>query len=126
VKRIVYAGSNHVVGFHPVTSVVDIDAPLRPDNLYGVTRCFGESLSRYYFDCFGLGTVCLRIGSSCEQPKNPRMLLTDLSYRDFIELVRCSLFTSRVGHAIVYGVPDNRTRWGGQREGSVPRVSSAG
>ncbi|PQV47991.1 NAD(P)-dependent oxidoreductase [Paraburkholderia sp. BL21I4N1] len=111
VKRIVYASSNHAVGFHPVTEVVDIDAPLRPDTLYGVTKCFGESLSRYYFDRFGLETVCLRIGSSFEQPKNPRMLVTFLSYRDFIELVRCSLFTNRVGHAIVYGVSDNRTKW---------------
>jgi uronate dehydrogenase len=111
VKRIVYASSNHAVGFHPVTEVLDIDAPLRPDSLYGVTKCFGESLSRYYFDRFGLETVCLRIGSSFEQPKNPRMLVTYLSFRDLIELVRCSLFTNRVGHAIVYGVSDNRTKW---------------
>ncbi|MCX4160662.1 MULTISPECIES: NAD(P)-dependent oxidoreductase [Paraburkholderia] len=111
VRRIVYASSNHVVGFHPTTSVVDIDAPLRPDSLYGVSKCFGESLSRYYFDRFGLETVCLRIGSSFEQPKNPRMLVTYLSYRDLIELVRCSLFTNRVGHAIVYGVSDNRAKW---------------
>jgi uronate dehydrogenase len=111
VKRIVYASSNHAVGFHPVTSVLDIDAPLRPDCLYGVTKCFGEALSRYYFDRFGLETVCLRIGSSFEAPKNPRMLVTYLSYRDFIELVRCALFTNRVGHAIVYGVSDNRIKW---------------
>ncbi|MFX1675000.1 NAD(P)-dependent oxidoreductase [Paraburkholderia sp. A2WS-5] len=111
VKRIVYASSNHAVGFHPVTSVLDADAPLRPDGLYGVTKCFGESLSRYYFDRFGLETVCLRIGSSFEQPKSARMLVTYLSYRDFIELVRCSLFTNRVGHAIVYGVSNNRISW---------------
>ncbi|WP_414450078.1 NAD-dependent epimerase/dehydratase family protein [Burkholderia sp. 22PA0099] len=111
VRRIVYASSNHVVGFHPVTEVVDVDSPARPDSLYGVTKCFGESLSRYYFDRFGLETVCLRIGSSFEAPRNPRMLVTFLSFRDFIELVRCSLMTNRVGHAIVYGVSDNRTKW---------------
>jgi uronate dehydrogenase len=111
VRRVVYASSNHAVGFHPVTSVLDADAPLRPDCLYGVTKCFGESLSRYYFDRFGLETVCLRIGSAFEAPRNPRMLVTYLSYRDFIELVRCSLFTNRVGHAIVYGVSDNRAKW---------------
>jgi len=111
VKRVLYASSNHAVGFHPVTEVVDIDAPLRPDCLYGVTKCFGEALSRYYFDRFGLETVCMRIGSSFEAPKNPRMLVTYLSYRDFIELVRCALFTNRVGHAIVYGVSDNRVKW---------------
>ena len=111
VRRVVYASSNHAVGFHPVTSVLDVDAPLRPDCLYGVSKCFGESLSRYYFDRFGLETVCLRIGSSFEVPKNARMLITYLSYSDFIELVRCSLFTNRVGHAIVYGVSDNRVKW---------------
>jgi uronate dehydrogenase len=111
VRRVIYASSNHAVGFHPVTSVLDVDAPLRPDCLYGVTKCFGEALSRYYFDRFGLETVCLRIGSSFEEPKNPRMLVTWLSYRDFIELVRCSLFTNRVGHAVVYGVSDNRIKW---------------
>jgi len=111
VKRVLFASSNHAIGFHPTTSVLDADSPLRPDSLYGVTKCFGESLSRYYFDRFGLETVCMRIGSSFEAPKNPRMLVTYLSYRDFIELVRCSLFTNRVGHAIVYGVSDNRTKW---------------
>ena len=129
VQRVVYASSNHAMGFHPVTSVLDVDAPLRPDCLYGVTKCFGEALSRYYFDRFGLETVCLRIGSSFEAPKNPRMLVTYLSYRDFIELVRCSLFTNRVGHAIVYGVSDNRIKWGDNTKagflGFRPQDSSA-
>jgi uronate dehydrogenase len=111
VRRVVFASSNHAIGFHPVTEVLDADAPQRPDSLYGVTKCFGESLSRYYFDRFGIETVCLRIGSSFEEPKNPRMLVTYLSYRDFIELVRCSLFTNRVGHAVVYGASDNPVKW---------------
>lgn len=111
VRRVVFASSNHAIGFHETTTVLDADAPLRPDSLYGVSKCFGESLSRYYFDRFGLETVCLRIGSSFEEPKNPRMLVTYLSYRDFIELVRCSLFTNRVGHAIVYGASDNPVKW---------------
>lgn len=66
VRRIVFASSNHATGFYLVTQVVDTEAPLRPDCLYGVTKCFGESLSRYYFDRFELETVCLRIGSSFE------------------------------------------------------------
>ncbi|KVZ52442.1 NAD-dependent dehydratase [Burkholderia ubonensis] len=111
VKRIVFASSNHAIGFHPVTEVLDADSPQRPDSLYGVTKCFGEALSRYYFDRFGIETVCLRIGSSFEAPKNPRMLVTYLSYRDFIELVRCSLLTNRVGHVVVYGVSDNPVKW---------------
>lgn len=111
VRRVVFASSNHAIGFHPVTEVLDTDAPQRPDSLYGVTKCFGEALSRYYYDRFGIETVCLRIGSSFEEPKNPRMLVTYLSYRDFIELVRCSLFTNVVGHAVVYGASDNPVKW---------------
>ena len=111
VKRIVFASSNHVTGFYPVTEVVDTEKPLRPDCLYGVSKCFGEALSRYYFDRFGLQTVCLRIGSSFEAPRNARMLNTFLSYGDFAEIVRVSLFTNRVDHTIVYAVSDNRVKW---------------
>lgn len=129
VKRIVYASSNHAVGFHEVTEVLDTDVPHRPDGMYGLSKCFGEDLSRYYFDRFGLETVCLRIGSSFEQPKNPRMMVTYLSFRDLAELVRCSLFTNRVGHAIVYGVSDNPTLWVDNTKASFlgyrPKDSSA-
>jgi uronate dehydrogenase len=111
VRRIVYASSSHVVGFYRQTEVVDTRAPLRPDCLYAVTKCFGEALSRYYFDRFGLETVCLRIGSSFAEPRNPRMLVSLLTYRDLIELVRCALFAPRVDHTIVYGVSDNDVKW---------------
>ena len=111
VRRVVYASSSHVVGFYPQSQHVGLDAPLRPDCLYGVSKCFGEALSRYYYDRFGIETVCLRIGSSFEEPTNPRMLVTYLSYRDLVELVRCALFTARVDHSIVYGVSDNPVKW---------------
>jgi uronate dehydrogenase len=111
VKRVIYASSSHVMGFHRQTDVVGIDAPLRPDCLYAVTKCFGEALSRYYFDRFGLETVCLRIGSSFAEPKNPRMLVSLLTFRDLVELVRCALFAPRVDHSIIYGVSDNDVKW---------------
>ncbi len=111
VRRVVYASSSHVVGFYRQTEVVGTEVPLRPDCLYAVTKCFGEALSRYYFDRFGLETVCLRIGSSFAEPKNPRMLVSLLTYDDLVELVRCALFTPRVDHSIVYGVSDNDVKW---------------
>src|SRR5579862_2703582 len=111
VRRVVYASSSHVMGFYPQSQTVGIDEPLRPDCLYAVTKCFGEALSRYYYDRFGIETVCLRIGSSFAEPKNPRMLVSYLSYDDLVELVRCALFTSRVGLSIIYGMSDNPVRW---------------
>ncbi|MCC2954368.1 NAD(P)-dependent oxidoreductase [Massilia sp. IC2-477] len=111
VKRVIYASSSHVVGYYPTTQVIDASAPLRPDCIYGVSKCFGEALSRYYYDRFGIETVCLRIGSSFEEPRNARMMTTFLAHDDLVELVRCALFTPRVGHTITFGVSDNPTRW---------------
>jgi uronate dehydrogenase len=111
VKRVVFASSNHVTGFYRQDEVLDADSPLRPDGLYGVSKCFGENLSRFYFDRYGIETACLRIGSSFPQPKDRRMLATYLSYDDLVELVRCALFAPTVGHTIVYGASDNRPQW---------------
>jgi uronate dehydrogenase len=110
-NRIVFASSNHTVGFYRTTDVIDADAPPRPDSFYGVSKCFGESLSRFYYDRFGLETVCLRIGSSFPEPRNPRMMVTYLSYDDMTELVRCALFAPRVGHTIAFGASDNPASW---------------
>jgi len=111
VKRIVYASSNHVTGFHRQSDRIDVDAPMRPDGLYGVSKCFGENLSRFYFDRYGIETVCLRIGSSFPEPRDRRMLSTFLSYDDLVELVRCALFAPSPGHTVIYGVSDNTGAW---------------
>lgn len=111
VKRVVFASSNHAVGFYRTTDVIDADAPTRPDTFYGVSKCFGESLSRYYYDRKGIETVCVRIGSSFPEPKNRRMMTTYFSYDDLVELLRCSLFAPRVGHTIVFGQSDNAGSW---------------
>ena len=111
VRRVVFASSNHVTGFYKQDERIDASAPVRPDGLYGVSKTFGESLSRFYFDRHGIETVCLRIGSSFPQVKDRRMLATFLSYRDLIELVRCSLFAPNVGHTIAYGTSNNRESW---------------
>lgn len=111
IRRIVFASSNHVIGFHPRDRVIDADDPPRPDSFYGVSKAFGEDLSRFYFDRYGLETVCIRIGSCFPEPKDRRMLATWMSIADLTELVRVSLFTPQVGHTIVFGASDNRERW---------------
>jgi uronate dehydrogenase len=110
-RRIVFASSNHAIGFHKQGEVIDSDCAKRPDSYYGLSKSYGEDLSRFYFDRYGIETVCLRIGSSFPEPKDRRMLITWLSYRDLTELVRCALFAPAVGHTIVYGVSNNRDKW---------------
>jgi len=110
-RRVVFASSNHAIGYHRTTEVLDANSPTRPDSYYGLSKVFGEQMARYYFDRFGIETVCIRIGSSFPEPANKRMMSTFLSYDDLTELLRCSLFAPRVGHTIVYGQSDNDSTW---------------
>jgi uronate dehydrogenase len=111
VKRVVFASSNHVTGYYRQDERIDVDAPVRPDGLYGVSKCFGENLSRFYFDRHGIESVCLRIGSSFPTVKDRRMLATFLSYDDLVELVRCALVAPDVGHSVIFGASDNAVKW---------------
>ncbi|MFT9257931.1 MAG: NAD(P)-dependent oxidoreductase [Acetobacter sp.] len=111
VSRIVYASSIHAVGFHERTHTIDANAPKRPDSLYGVSKACAEDLSRYYFDKFGIESVCLRIGSCFPKPVDRRHLITWLSYRDFRSLVACCLDAPRVGHMISFATSRNSQRF---------------
>jgi len=111
VKRIVFASSNHVTGFYRQDQVIDPRAPMRPDGNYGVSKAFGENLSRFYFDRYGIETACLRIGSSFPEPKDRRMLATWLSYDDLERLVVACLAVPVLGHTVVYGISDNTERF---------------
>ncbi len=111
VRRVVFASSNHVTGFYRQDEVIGPADPVRPDGNYGISKAFGENLSRFYFDRFGIETVCLRIGSSFPEPMDRRMLATWLSYDDLERLVVASLIAPIVGHTIVYGMSDNTTTW---------------
>jgi uronate dehydrogenase len=111
VKRVVFASSNHVTGFYRQSETITADAPPRPDGLYGVSKAFGEDLSRFYFDRYGIETACVRIGSSFPEPKDRRMLATWLSFDDLHRLITACLTTPVLGHSIVFGMSDNAVTW---------------
>lgn len=111
ITRVVFASSNHAIGFYQQTERIDASSPLRPDSNYGLSKAFGENLARFYFDRYGIESVCLRIGSSFPQPKDRRMLTTWLSFNDLFALVRTSLLTPEVGFTIVFGTSNNRDSW---------------
>lgn len=111
VRRIVFASSNHVIGFYRQDEVIDTKVPMRPDGHYGLSKAFGENLAQFYWDRYGLETVSLRIGSSFPEPKDRRMLATWMSYDDLERLVVASLTAPVVGHTVIYGASDNTTSW---------------
>jgi uronate dehydrogenase len=111
VQRIVFASSNHVMGFYRQSEVVDAQSPPRPDGLYGVSKAFGEDLSRMYFDRYGIETACVRIGSCLPEPKDRRMLASWISPDDLHRLITACLTTQVLGHSIIYGTSDNSVSW---------------
>jgi uronate dehydrogenase len=111
VKRIVFASSNHVTGFYRQGETITADHSPRPDGLYGLSKAFGEDLSRFYFDRYGIETACVRIGSSFPEPKDRRMLATWLSYDDLHRLITACLTTPVLGHSIIFGMSDNAVTW---------------
>lgn len=110
VRRIVYASSNHAVGFTRVGDELAADVAPRPDTLYGVSKVFGEALARYYVDRYGMQVACLRIGTFGEQPSDLRALSTWLSPADCARLVDACLRSEALTYSIVWGVSANTRR----------------
>lgn len=111
VKRVVFASSNHVIGFYKQDEKLDAHSARRPDGYYGLSKSYGEDMASFYFDRYGIETVSIRIGSSFPEPANRRMMSTWLSYDDLTQLIERSLYTPEVGHTVVYGMSDNRDVW---------------
>jgi|SRR5665213_2158527 len=114
VKRVVFASSNHAVGFHRRERFIDNTVAPRPDSRYGVSKVFGEALGRLYADKHGLSVACLRIGTfrTPDRPVDARGLLTWISHRDMVQLVRCCIDHPDYHFVTVYGVSKNlRSRW---------------
>ncbi|RKN42434.1 NAD-dependent epimerase/dehydratase family protein [Streptomyces hoynatensis] len=111
VRRIVFASSNHAIGYTPWpaagTPRVPVATPHRPDTFYGLSKCFGEDLAQLYWDKHGIETVSVRIGSCFPEPGNVRMLSVWLSPADAARLFHAALTAEEVGHTIVYGSSAN-------------------
>jgi NAD(P)-dependent dehydrogenase (short-subunit alcohol dehydrogenase family) len=79
-RRVIYASSIHAVSGYPKeTQVKEVD-PVNPGDLYGVSKCFGEALSRYMAEQEGLSVIALRIGGF--QPVEEAKTETGLSMLD--------------------------------------------
>jgi nucleoside-diphosphate-sugar epimerase len=150
VESFVFLSSNHVMGeyeeeFAPDLYTRDSDLvldhtdPVRPDSFYGVTKCFGEALGRYYVENFeypeqfyalrvctlnmpeydhpygnaehGVDDGDFERGSAEYDRQVARMKATWQSRRDFAHEVDCCLQDDAVEFDVFAGVSDNRRRW---------------
>ena len=111
VERIVFASSNHAMGFYPRSERIGVDVPVRPDSRYGVSKAFGEALGSLYADKYGLKVLCIRIGNVADEPVDVRRLSIWVSPDDLTQLVVIGLEHPALRYDIVYGVSDNARGW---------------
>ncbi len=114
--RIVFASSNHAVGFYRQDQVIDNTVYPQPDGLYGVSKVFGEMMASTYWNKFGVETAVVRIGSSFDAPKSHRMLSSWMSFSDFAGLIERVFDVPHLGCPVIYGVSDNDTVWWDNRQ----------
>ena len=111
VRRMVFASSNHAVGFYPRKRKIGTDVTVRPDSRYGVSKAFGEALGALYSDKHGMIVTCIRIGNVGPRPLDVRRLSIWISPEDLVQLFRIGLEHPRIRYEILYGASDNAASW---------------
>jgi uronate dehydrogenase len=111
VKRILFATSNHAVGFYRRDETIDHRVYPRPDSRYGVSKVFGEALGSLYSDKYGMEVFNMRIGNVNPRPIDKRRLSIWISPRDLAQLVTIGIEHPGIRFEIVYGVSGNQRSW---------------
>lgn len=111
VKRVVFASSNHAVGFYRRDRTIGTEVLPLPDTRYGVSKAFGEAVGALYAYKYGLGVLCIRIGNVSEIPKDERRLAIWLKPEDLVSLIRIGLEREGLIYEAVYGMSDNARSW---------------
>ena len=107
VERIVFASSNHAIGFYSRQRRIGVDDAVRPDSRYGVSKAFGEALGALYAYKHGLRVTCIRIGNLADAPVDKRRLSIWISPEDLVQLIRIGLEHPDIRHEIFFGASDN-------------------
>ncbi|MBI3506613.1 MAG: NAD(P)-dependent oxidoreductase [Proteobacteria bacterium] len=111
VKRVVFASSNHAVGYYPRTTTIPHDVTVLPDSRYGVSKAFGEALGAMYALKYGMGVTSLRIGNVNETPLDLRRMAIMLHPEDLVQLIRIGLEHPDVVYEVLYGASGNTRAW---------------
>jgi uronate dehydrogenase len=111
VKRIIFASSNHAMGFYPRDAVIPVDVTVRPDSRYGLSKAFGEAVGSLFAHKYGAEVFTIRIGHILPKPESNRDLAIWLSPRDLVQLLKIGIEAPGIRHTIVYGASDNKRSW---------------
>lgn len=120
VRRVVFASSNHAFGMYRTGDKLRLDAPVRPDGLYGLSKAWGEAMARMYWDKHGIEGIALRIGTAMgKPPENERQLSTWLGAEDLERLALRCIEARDVGFAAVWAISNNTRAYCDLSEGNA-------
>ena len=111
VKRVVFASSNHAMGFYPRSEKIGVNVTVKPDSRYGISKAFGEAVGSFYADKHGMSVTCLRIGNVNDKPIDVRRLSIWLKPEDLVQLCRIGLEHPAIHFEVLYGASDNERSW---------------
>lgn len=116
-RRVILASSLQVlIGYAPDVQM-SLASPLRPMNMYGVSKCFGEAVASYFAHAEGLSCIVVRIGSYdvqndpsnwLRQDPNRLSLAGYVSPRDLNQLLIRCIEVPEIPFALVNGISNNR------------------
>lgn len=115
-QRVIFASSGHTLSGYPAGIEIKPNAPVRPANLYGTTKVWGEAAARFYADQKGLSCICLRLGwvqARDSKVIRPGEAALDqiLTYEDLSRLIMASIEAPTDLHfGIFYGISNNRRK----------------
>jgi nucleoside-diphosphate-sugar epimerase len=113
-RRVIFASSVNAVFGYPKDVQVRTDMPVRPLNLYGASKAWGEAVACFYADQRTISAICLRFGWVIERdsprlrPDHPYLDIA-LTYEDLAKLVAASIDApDDLRFGVFHGVSDNR------------------
>lgn len=113
-RRVIYASSIRVLEGYPQDAALAPDLPVRPIDMYGASKCFGEATAQVFAATEGLSSIVIRIGTFHPQWHEPRSdaagLSRIISRRDMSQLLLRCVETPDIPFAIVHGLSDNRIK----------------
>lgn len=116
-QRVIYASSAQVVAGYPSDVQAHTESVLKPMNMYGVSKCFGEAVASYFAHAEGLSSIAIRIGAYdvrgddmnwLRQDPNMLSLSGYVSEQDLNQLLLRCVQALDVPFAIVHGISNNR------------------
>lgn len=110
-RRFIFASSIQTIEGYPLDVQVQDNMPVRPKNVYGASKCFGEALAAYYAYQRGLSTIALRIGKYSEfgpERLSARDRSAYISPRDLHELLIRCIEHPRIDFGIFPALSGNR------------------